>query len=85
MFHRISGVIKNLDTQILEMSYKGENGSISMFVFLPPSTPTAIDELIEKLTPEILDKALSNLYYERVRISFPKFSFEKTHKLLRVC
>lgn len=67
------------------MLHKGGNGSISMFVFLPTSTLTAIDELLKKLTPEIFDKALSNVYYERVQVSFPKFSFKKTHQLLPVC
>lgn len=77
--------MENLKTQILEMPYEGENGTISMFVFLPPSTLTAIDELLEKLTPEILDDALRVHYRMKVEISIPKFSFEKTHKLIPVC
>lgn len=83
---RILGVIEKLKTQILEMPYKGENGTISMFVFLPSSTPTAIDELLETLTPEILDDALNAEYnVKKVQVSIPKFSFEKTHELIPVC
>lgn len=71
------------------MPFKGENGWISMFIFLPPYTSIAIDAFLENLTPEILDKALSMSYEHfhhsmQVKLSIPKFSIAKTTKLIPV-
>lgn len=78
------GYFKNLETNVLRMPYKGENESISMFIFLPKSTPTAIDELLSKLTPDILDDVFNYDHYGRIIVSFPKFSIDKISKLEKV-
>lgn len=60
------------------MPCENENGPVSMFVFLPGSTPTAIDDLSENLTPEILNDVSSGALI-RTRdmfVGFPKFSLE---------
>lgn len=66
------------------MPYQGEDGSISMFIFLPIFTPTAIDELLAELTPEILDEAFSGGLQREVEVEFPKISFERTFELVPV-
>lgn len=68
------------------MPYKGENGSISMFVFLPRSSSTAIDELLDRLSPETLDIIFSGIGRpKKIVLSFPKISFEKRSNLITVC
>lgn len=64
------------------MPFKGENGWISMYIFLPNSTQTAIDELLTQLTPDILDDTLTGQYQHKrdVYVEVPRFSFEKTFK-----
>lgn len=79
-----TGVIEQLKTVFLEMPYKGEDGSISMFIFLPIFTPTAIDELLAEITPEILDEAFSGGLQREVDVEFPKISFERTFELVPV-
>lgn len=77
-----------MDAEILKMPYRGANESISMFVFLPVSrAPTAIDEMLNKITPEILDDVFSGviLHYVRTHLNFPKFSFDKSPALETVC
>lgn len=84
----VSGHIKYLNTEVVKMLYKGENGSISMFVFLPRSSSTAIDELLDRLSPETLDDIFSDIgrYGPRkIVLSFPKISFEKRSNLIAVC
>lgn len=76
--------MEQLKTVFLEMPYKGEDGSISMFIFLPIFTPTAIDELLAEITPEILDEAFSGGLQREVEVEFPKISFEKTFELVPV-
>lgn len=78
------GVIDRLKTAFLEMPYQGEHGSMSMFVLLPVFTPTAINELLETITPEILDEVLNNQSIEEVTVEFPKISFERKFKLVPV-
>lgn len=46
--------MRQLDVSFLEMPYEGENGTISMFIFLPVFMP--IDDILAKLTPEMLDE-----------------------------
>ncbi|XP_055300576.1 serine protease inhibitor 88Ea-like [Sitodiplosis mosellana] len=86
MMHRLGhfkyGFIEHLDTAVLRMPYKGEN--FSMYIFLPDNSRTAIDELLEELTPTILDDVFNGTvetWETRVSVSFPKFSFEQTSKL----
>lgn len=78
------GVIEELTTAYLELPYKGEYGSISMIVLLPVFTPNAIDLLLKKFTPEILNKVLNEKTSEEVEIEFPKISFERTFKFVPV-
>lgn len=66
------------------MPYKGENESIAMFILLPKSTPTAIDELLSKLTADILDDVFSYGSYGRIIVSLPKISIEKTSNVQQV-
>lgn len=67
------------------MPYKGEDGSISMYVFLPVFTVSAIDEFLENLTPEILDDVFSGGLQREVDVEFPKISFERKFELVPVC
>lgn len=70
------------------MPYKGENGSISMLVFLPSSSSTTIEELLDRLSPETLDDVFSDIGRygsEKIVLSLPKISFEKRSNLITVC
>lgn len=80
-----AGVIEKLKTIFLEMPYQGEDGSISMFIFLPVFTPTAIDEMLGEMTPEILDEVFEGGFTREVDVEFPKVSFERTFELVPVC
>lgn len=54
-----------------------------MYVLLPENRPTAIDDLLEALTPEILDGLFNDEYYASlcsVYIHLPKISMEKTSR-----
>lgn len=66
------------------MPYKGEDGSVSMYIFLPVFTVSAIDELLEKITPEILDDVFSGGLQREVDVEFPKISFERKFELVPV-
>lgn len=67
------------------MPYKGENNRFSMYIFLPEKSRTAIDELLEELSPNILDDVFNGTYLEtEVYVAFPKFSFEQTSDLEEV-
>lgn len=77
------GVSEQLGAHWLEMPYKGDKG-ISMFIFLPVFTPTAIDELLVKITPEILDEVFAGGLQREVEVEFPKLSFERKFELVPV-
>lgn len=80
----IAGVIEQLRTVFLEMPYKGEDDSISMFIFLPVFHVNAIDELLENITPEILDEVFEGGLQREVDVEFPKLSFERKFELVPV-
>lgn len=80
----ISGVIEQLNTVTLELPYLGEDSGISMFIFLPVFTPTAIDEMLKGITPELLDEALEGGVQREVDVELPRISFEKTYEFLPV-
>lgn len=80
----ILGVIEELSTAYLELPYKGEHGSISMFVLLPVFTTNAIDVLLQNFTSEILEKVLGERSFEEVDVEFPKISFERRFKFVPV-
>lgn len=73
---------EKLGCHILELPYNGQDDSsrVSMFVFLPPAEPNALDKLLARLTsstdilPEVVGEGISR----RVDVKLPKFSIEKT-------
>lgn len=73
-----------MNTIFLEMPYKGEDGAVSMFIFLPVFTVSAIDEMLENITPEILDEVFSGGLQREADIEFPKISFERKFELVPV-
>lgn len=77
-------MIEQLRTVFLEMPYKGEDESISMFIFLPVFHVNAIDELLENITPEILDEVFEGGLQREVDVEFPKISFERKFELVPV-
>lgn len=79
-----AGVIEPLNTVWLEMPYKGEDGAISMYIFLPVFTVNAIDEFLENITPEILDEVFDGGLQREVDVEFPKISFERKFELVPV-
>lgn len=79
-----TGVIEQLRTVFLEMPYKGEEDSISMFIFLPVFHVDAIDEMLQNITPEILDEVFRGGLQREVDVEFPKISFERKFELVPV-
>lgn len=77
-------MIEKLNTVTLELPYLGEDSGISMFIFLPVFTPTAIDEMLKGLTPELLDEALEGGVQREVDVELPRISFEKSYEFLPV-
>lgn len=77
-------MIEQLRTVFLEMPYKGEDDAISMFIFLPVFHVNAIDELLENITPEILDEVFEGGLQREVDVEFPKISFERRFELAPV-
>ncbi|XP_031634285.1 serine protease inhibitor 88Ea-like isoform X2 [Contarinia nasturtii] len=77
------GLIESLKVRFLKVPYKGEDGSISMYIFLPLDNSTSIDDLLGKFTPKILDYAFNRVEIKTpiVHILIPKFSLEKTSDL----
>lgn len=80
----VTGVIEELNTAYLELPYKGEHGSISMFILLPVFTANAIDVLLQNFTSKVLEKVLSEKSFEEVDVEFPKISFERKFKFVPV-
>lgn len=77
-------MIEQLRTVFLEMPYKGEEDAISMFIFLPVFRVNAIDELLQNITPEILDEVFEGGLQREVDVEFPKISFERKFELVPV-
>ncbi|XP_055638275.1 serine protease inhibitor 88Ea-like [Toxorhynchites rutilus septentrionalis] len=73
---------EKLGCHILELPYSGEDEStrLSMFVFLPPAEPNALDKLLARLTSatDILSEIVNEGISRRVDVKLPKFSIEKT-------
>lgn len=79
-----------MNTQVLKMPYKDESELISMFIFLPDNSPSAIDVFLDKLSPEILDDVFNpnidgHFYKYDVFVSHPKFSLKRSYDLSSVC
>lgn len=65
------------------MPYQGDQ--FSMFIFLPPSTPTAIDDLLAELTPATLyDVFKIGFTHHLVDVEFPKISLEYKPQIIPV-
>lgn len=61
-----------------------EGDGISMIVLLPIFVPNAVDDLIKRLTPELLEELLEDGISREVELQFPKIAFEKTYELVPV-
>lgn len=74
-----------MNAEILRMPYADER--FSMYIFLPAKSPTSIDELLKKLTADILDDILNGINMEyglSIGITFPKFSIDQKSNLIPV-
>ncbi|XP_055607507.1 serine protease inhibitor 88Ea-like isoform X2 [Uranotaenia lowii] len=73
---------EKLGCHILELPYQGQDEAsrISMFVFLPPVEPNALEKLLARLTSQndILSEIVNEGISRRVDVKLPKFSIEKT-------
>ncbi|XP_055545957.1 serine protease inhibitor 88Ea-like isoform X2 [Wyeomyia smithii] len=73
---------EKLACHILELPYYGqdENSRVSMYVFLPPAEPNALEKLLARLTasPDILSEVVGEGISRQVDVKLPKFSIEKT-------
>ena len=69
----------------LRMPYQTEDESIAMFVFLPnENSPTAVDDLLNKLSFETLCEVLDGQQQETVNVKFPKMSLDGEYQLPKV-
>lgn len=79
------GVLENENAAYLELPYDGEDQSVTMYVFLPlENTPTAVDELVEKMTTETIRHALRRTTPQKLDVQFPKISLEGNYELNNV-
>ncbi|XP_058447169.1 serine protease inhibitor 88Ea-like [Malaya genurostris] len=73
---------EKLACHILELPYNSEDDEarVSMFVFLPPAEPNALDKLLKRLTSstDILSEVVGEGITRRVDVKLPKFNIEKT-------
>lgn len=79
---------EHLGCHILEIPYNKTNPSgsdISFVVFLPPfAKANALEDVLSKITPESLSQALNEGHPQKVDLKLPKFTLEKTMKLVPV-
>lgn len=80
----VAATNEKLNCVTLEIPYLGEENGISMVVLLPTFVPNAVEDLIKRLTPELLEEALDDGMSREVELQFPKISFEKTYELVPV-
>lgn len=67
------------------MPYDGEDQSINMYVYLPlENSPTAVDDLMEKMTIKTIRRALEGMTPQQVDVQFPKISLEGDYELNNV-
>ena len=72
-------VVPELDSQLLEIPYSGDD--ISLYVVLP-NQRQGLKNLKNNLTDfAIIEKAISNLFEQKVTVSLPKFKFETKYEL----
>lgn len=76
---------EKLGCHILEMPYKGQDESnrVSMFVFLPPTAPNSLEQLLARLTSDtgILSEIVNEGVPRMVDVKLPKFNIEKVVEL----
>ncbi|XP_022816324.1 alaserpin-like isoform X1 [Spodoptera litura] len=73
------GESKELDAKLLEMSYSGDESSLLIVL---PNEIDGINNLVKKLeNPELLSKAMENMYTNEVIVDLPKFKIETTTDL----
>lgn len=76
---------EQLGCHILEIPYqRSESVDIGMIVFLPPMIPNGLENVLSRLTPESLHRALQEGFPREVQLKFPKFSSEKSIELVPV-
>lgn len=75
---------EKLGCHILELPYStgsddDSNNQVSMFVFLPPQEPNALDKLLARLAADtdILQEVVNDGISRKVDVKMPKFSIEK--------
>lgn len=81
------GFIDHLETEVVQHPFKGDNQTISMYVLLPDNGTSSVEDLLEKITPEILDDIFKgvNLMPEKMFFHYPEIPFEKEVDLIPVC
>uniref|UniRef100_A0A6B2EIG2 Putative serine protease inhibitor serpin n=1 Tax=Phlebotomus kandelakii TaxID=1109342 RepID=A0A6B2EIG2_9DIPT len=75
---------EHLGTHVLEIPYEGDGTEMSFIILLPPFTPNGLDDVLSKLTPESLMRALDDGTSREVELKLPKFSFEKKYELVPI-
>lgn len=64
------------------MPYVGEDQAITMTVYLPlENTPTAVDDLLTKMTTKTIRQALKGNIPQKVHVEFPKMALEGDYEL----
>jgi len=81
----------NLGAHILQMPYLNNNDEssskdrgISMIIILPPFVENGVENVLAKLKPDTLEKALKESMTREIDISLPKFEFEQRLELVPV-
>lgn len=76
------GESKELDAKLLEMPYSEDESSLLIVL---PNEIDGINNLVKKLeNPELLSKAMENMYSNEVVLDLPKFKIETTTDLADV-
>lgn len=67
------------------MPYKTDDNSVSMFVYLPlENTPTAVDDLLSKISSRTIEQALSEARLRTVDVKFPKINLNGEYEFKKV-
>lgn len=81
---------EKLQAHILQIPYLNtDNGDtketgISMVIILPPGVENALENVLEKLEPDTLDRALKEAMAREIEITLPKFEFERSLELVPI-
>ncbi|XP_037089532.1 serpin B4-like [Pollicipes pollicipes] len=73
------GVSENLQPQILELPYQGEE--TSMLILLPPFIEGALDTTLPWLTAETLRSSVAMLWPIEIDVQIPEFRIEESYKM----